>query len=183
MEFCKKVMLKSGETCILRHAEAKDADGVLGHLLLCCQQSPYLGRYRDEVSITLEEEKEFLQKCRASSNELMLVAQIKDTIVATASFGPVQDFDKYRHRGVFGISVKKDYWHKGIGTVLLDAIIEAATLAGYEQLELEVVAGNEHAVELYCKKGFEVYGRLENAYRMRDGSYQAELRMVKLLKW
>ena len=65
----------------------------------------------------------------------------------------------------------------GIGRVLMEACIDCARRAGYTQLELEVVAGNERAVSLYRRAGFEEYGRNPRGYRSADVGYQELVHM------
>lgn len=66
---------------------------------------------------------------------------------------------KVRHRAEFGINVAKDYWRLGIGNALMNACIECAKAAGYKQLELDVVADNEKAINMYTGAGFIEFGR------------------------
>ena len=73
----------------------------------------------------------------------------------------------------------QEYWGLGIGRLLMEASIDCARRAGYTQLELEVVAGNERAVSLYRRAGFEEYGRNPRGYRSAAAGYQ-ELVHMKL---
>ena len=50
-----------------------------------------------------------------------------------------------------------------------------------EQLELEVIEGNQRAIGLYHKMGFVCIGEKPNAIRLEDGSSLKELMMVKVL--
>ena len=50
-----------------------------------------------------------------------------------------------------------------------------------EQLELEVIEGNQRAIGLYHKMGFVCTGEKPNAIRLEDGSSLKELMMVKVL--
>ena len=71
---------------------------------------------------------------------------------------------------------------QSIGKYLMEACIECAREAGYLQLELEVVAGNERAVEMYKRAGFIEYGRNPKAFRLRTGEYQELIDMRLELK-
>ena len=48
---------------------------------------------------------------------------------------------------------------------MLERILTIAKKAGYEQAELEVIATNEYAINLYRKLGFEEYGKFPNNMR------------------
>ena len=79
---------------------------------------------------------------------------------------------KVRHRAEFGISILKEFWGLGIGKALTNACISCAKEAGYEQLELEVVAENTSAVALYKKAGFVEFGRNPKGFKSRISGYQ-----------
>ena len=75
--------------------------------------------------------------------------QGNDRIVATAGISAVGNKYKVRHRAEFGIDVVKKYWGLGIGKKMMKACVQCAQNAGYQQLELEVVADNQRAVNMY----------------------------------
>lgn len=52
---------------------------------------------------------------------------------------------------------------------------------GYEQIELGVFSDNEKAIALYKKFGFEVWGNVKNAFKLKDGTYQDEIIMGKMI--
>ena len=80
-----------------------------------------------------------------------------------------------------GISIDRQYWNLGIGTALMTACIECAGKAGYEQLELNVVAENETAIKMYSKAGFEEFGRNPRGFKSRYKGYQELVYMRKEL--
>ena len=84
---------------------------------------------------------------------------------------------KVRHRAEFGISVVKKYWGLGIGKALLTSCIECAKTAGYNQLELKVVAENERAVSMYERAGFVECGRNPKGFRSRIAGFQEVISM------
>ena len=77
-----------------------------------------------------------------------------DNLVGNASLGCVFDKKKTRHRAEFGIAILKSDWGQGLGQKLVSELIAAAKQAGYDQLELEVVATNTAAISLYKKLGY-----------------------------
>lgn len=66
----------------------------------------------------------------------------------------------------------------GLGSALLNRVLTLAKALGYEQLELEVIDGNDRALRLYERLGFVQTGRTPRAFRYDDGSYRAEIQMV-----
>ena len=133
--------------------------------------------YPDEITFTAQEQAEYLKKKKDSKNEIEIVADIDGRLAATAGFEIVSPKYKLRHRCDFGISVEKSYWGLGIGKALMEACIECAKQAGYEQMELEVVAENERAVKMYQKAGFKEYGRNPRGFKSRISGYQEVIYM------
>ena len=88
---------------------------------------------------------------------------------------------RIRHRCSIGIALYENVWGLGIGTYLLQELISKAKECGYEQMELNVVSRNERAIKLYEKLGFVKYGNIPNAMKHKDGTYDAEIMMVKQL--
>jgi ribosomal protein S18 acetylase RimI-like enzyme len=85
------------------------------------------------------------------------------------------------HRATLGISVKKQYWGLGIGSILMDQMIVLAQRFGAERLELEVIEGNDRAIILYLSKGFQFASELKEAIKETDGTYYSEFVMTKAL--
>lgn len=170
----KNLMLRDGCACLLRSPEPEDAEEILRHLRQTSGETKFLSRYDDEFRMSVADEVKFLKKTADDPKSMMIAAFSDGRIAATAGFSPVAPYERYRHRAEFGISVKKEYWNRGIGSVVLQEIIRSARAAGYEFLELEVVTENERAVRLYQKYGFICYGTREKSFRYRDGSFGAE---------
>ena len=66
----------------------------------------------------------------------------------------------------------------GLGKALLTRVLTLAKELGYEQVELEVISGNDRALRLYERLGFVQTGRTPRAFCYDDGSYRDEIQMV-----
>lgn len=64
---------------------------------------------------------------------------------------------------------------------MIEVALERAKEAGYEQAELEVIAGNERAISLYKQLGFEEFGVFPDNIKYKDGSYADAVWMMKKL--
>jgi RimJ/RimL family protein N-acetyltransferase len=86
------------------------------------------------------------------------------------------------HSGVIGTSVRSEFRGKGVGSLLMAALIEwAKSTRGVERLELLVFSENTQAIALYKKMGFTEEGRKKKAIRLADGGYMDELLMARFV--
>ena len=178
MDYRKTVTLKDGRTCVLRSATEEDAQAMMDMFVLTHGQTEFLTTYADEVTFTLDGEREYLRRHHENPREVELMAEVDGRIAGSAGVTCVRDVDKTRHRASFGISIDEAWWGLGIGRALTEACIECARAAGYVQLELAVVADNVRAVNLYKSVGFVEFGRNPKGFRTRDGRYQENLLML-----
>lgn len=172
MKYQKTILLKDGRTCILRNGTAADGKAVLDIFNLTHEQTDWLLSYSDENRFDAQQEADFLQAKTDSPDEIEILAEIDGKVIGTAGIGRIGTKDKVKHRAEMGISVDKDYWGLGIGRALTKACIECAKIAGYSQLELDVVAQNERAIALYESEGFAQYGRNPKGFRSRYSGWQ-----------
>lgn len=179
MKYNKTIRLKDGRNCILRNGTQQDGKTLLDIFVLTHEQTDYLLTYPEEHSMTAEQEAQFLKDRTDSVDEIELLAEIDGRVAGSAGIGCVGRKEKIRHRAEFGISVDRACWGLGIGRALTEACIECAKEAGYAQLELEVVADNTKAIELYKSVGFAEYGRNPRGFRSRLSGWQ-ELVMMRL---
>lgn len=181
MEFEKTIILKDGRTCLLCSGREEDGEALLFAFQATHGETDFLLSYPDESTHTVEEERRYLKSLSESENGIEILAFMDGNAVASAGIHCVRDREKTRHRAEFGVSVLKEYWGLGIGRALLEACVDCAKKAGYVQLELEVVAENTRAVELYTRAGFVEYGRNPKGFRSRYSGWQEIILMRKEL--
>jgi len=179
MEYHNTITMKDGRKCVLRNGTERDGQAMWEIFNLTHAQTDYLLSYPEENSFTAEEEAQFLREKTESADEIELLAEIDGTVVGAAGIERVGNKEKVRHRAEFGISIDREYWGLGIGRALTEACIECAKIAGYAQLELDVVAENKNAIALYESVGFVEYGRNPRGFRSRRTGWQ-ELVLMRL---
>ena len=177
----KKVTLRDGRTITLRSAEPEDAEALLRYLKATTAESPYLLRGSEEITMTVGQEQSFVQGKKESPRELLLLAFCGDEHIGTCSIDSVGSFERCRHRCGLGIALYRKYCGLGIGGIMLNEVLETAYAMGYEQAELEVIAGNTRAIHLYEKLGFRKYGTMPDNLKYQDGSYADAVWMMKKL--
>lgn len=177
----KTIHIKNNGTCILRSAEAKDAEAMIEFLRIVSSETPFLLRNADEVTYTIESEEHLLENIRNSPREIMMVAEVNGRIAGNCGIMSNGNLRRLNHRCRFAIALKKAYWSLGIGSAMIDYAISLAKSMAYEQIELEVVDGNIRAKSLYERFGFQETGKNIRSLKYDDGSYRDEYKMVKLL--
>lgn len=172
---------KLNRAVILRSAEPDDADALIEYLKVTTGETSYLIREPDEVTLTEEQEINFINSCLNSDKSLMLIAEINGKHIGNCSLNPVGSFRRYAHRCEVAIALYQEYCGCGIGKQMLETILDTAKKAGYEQAELEVISENRNAISLYEKLGFVKYGIFPDNMKFADGTYASAEWMMKRL--
>ena len=85
-----------------------------------------------------------------------------------------------RHVGQIGMAVRDDWQGKGIGTALMEAVLDLAdNWLNLTRVELSVYTDNAAAIALYEKFGFEVEGT-HRRYAFRNGTYVDSYSMARV---
>ncbi len=93
------------------------------------------------------------------SDVLFLVAEEQEQIIGFCGAQIAVD-----ESDVLQVAVCKERQHQGIGNLLMDQLKTSLTEAGVIRIFLEVRAGNQAAIRLYEKQGFEQIGIRKNYY-------------------
>ena len=169
-----------GKELILRNPEESDAERLLSYLKTTSRETPYLIREQEEITLTLEEEKEFIKRQNNSEHKLLLIGMLNGKHVGNCSLMRM-DLKRYQHRAVMAIALYQKYTGLSIGRIMIEKIFSIAKAQGIEQIELEVAASNQKAVALYKKLGFETFGTFPDNMKYKDGTYEAAHWMMKKL--
>jgi putative acetyltransferase len=115
-----------------------------------------------------------------AGQDLLLVADRDADVVGTAGLHAAGPQVRRRHAMYVGLSVAREAQEQGVGTALMQALVDYADRwAHVLRLELTVYVDNARAIALYRKFGFEVEGT-HRAYALRDGAYVDALFMARL---
>lgn len=170
----------NGKELLLRNATEDDAQMLLDGLKVVCGETKFLLKEPEEITLTLEEERDFIRNNNASETNAFIIGFLDGEYVGNCSLMG-KNIMRQRHRASMGIALQQKFTGLGIGTVMMEKLIAIATEKGFEQLELDVVADNERAIHLYQKMGFEIYGTFPNTMKYMDGTYADEHWMMKKL--
>jgi len=139
----------------IREAIPDDAENLLRTLNQIRQETDFLTMDENDVNISVEFEKHYLDNIYQSENNTLILALDGEKIIGTVSIHAESQW-RVKHIGEIGISIVKEYWGLGIGNILIDEAIYWAKESGIiKRLELTVQARNERAIHLYQKHGFQ----------------------------
>lgn len=136
------------------------------------------GIFRREAP-TFEQEWQFVQAHLESDNSTMLIAEEEGRIVGVLGFLG-RSLAEEAHVGSFGVSVANGYRGRGIGTALIEALVDWAPAHGITRIEVESWSSNPGATRLYERLGFADEGIARGAV-VRDGASIDVHRMARLL--
>ncbi len=111
-----------------------------------------------------------------------LVAKLDDRVVGWAALGAVSHRPAYAGVAVVNIYVERDLHGQGLGTRLLQALIDASEEAGIWTLEARIFPENVASLALHRRHGFREVGIRERIGLMRTGHAQGRWRDVVLLE-
>ena len=177
----KEIKLKDGRTIVLRSARPEDAEILIQYLKETAAETRFLLREPEEAeTMTVEQEIAFLRASEENPNSLMLLAFIDGEHAGNCSFSGYGKM-RVRHCCDIAIALYQKFCNAGIGRVMMETVMAAAKEKGFEQMELQVIEGNDRAVHLYESLGFVRFGLRPNAMKYKDGTYANEILMVKML--
>lgn len=157
----------------IRQAQPSDAQTVLNCLNRVGGESDNLMFGADGFAhLSLEEERAYIAAMTGKS--VLLLGFIGGELAAIASLeGKTRE--RAAHRANLAVTVRQPYWHRGVGTRMVQKLIEHARGAGISVIETHVRADNQSALSLYEKLGFERIGTYRRFFRIGAEDYDAEL--------
>ncbi len=176
----KEIKLKNGATAIFRSPVVEDAGALLEYLKITAAETPFLLREPEECSMSLQQERDYIENVNQSPDALTILCQVDGRIAGNCN---LKRHNKMRtcHRADVAIALVKAFWSLGIGTAMFEEMIAQAKAWGVEQLELEVVEGNHRAMALYEKMGFHIFAERPNSIKLKNGTVLKEFCMMKQL--
>ena len=116
---------------------------------------------------------------RDAATNYIFVALAGDEVIGHAGLHGNKNVRR-QHAWGLGISLRDDWQRRGVGTRLMETLIDLADhWLGALRIELTVFTDNAAALALYRKFGFEVEG-VHRAYALRDGQYVDTTAMARL---
>lgn len=162
----------------IEKASPADAAEILAYLKQVGGETDNLTFGGEGLPISVEAEAEYVAGMADSRDNVMLVAKENGRIVGTAALSRLPR--RMAHRGDFCISVAKECWSKGIGSQLLEEILDFAKANSFEVLDLQVRSDNVRAIHLYEKYGFEKIGEHPAFFKMNENYISFDMMYLRL---
>lgn len=157
----KEIKLKNGKTAILRSPIKEDAQAMIDYLNIIGGESDFITFGKNEFSMSVEAEQDYIERINSMDNSKNVLIIIEDEIVGIASITSVQK-ERMKHNGTLGISIRKKYWSIGLGSEIMNYLIDwAKSNKITKKINLLVREDNIRGVKLYEKFGFEKEGLLK----------------------
>lgn len=159
---------------IYREAEPSDAGKFLEYCKRVGGETDNLTFGAEGLPFTISQQADYIRKFYGNPNSVMIVAYDEGELVGTGAVSVVSGKPRFSHRSEIAISVRKDYWGKGVGTGIMNVLMDFAKKSKAEVLELQVRSDNEAAIGLYKKFGFEKIGSHEKYFKIGENYYSAD---------
>ena len=165
---------------IIREAEPDDAEELLEFFKQIGSETDNMPYGPEGTFFTLEGERRYLENVKNSKTSIIYLSTHNKKIVGIAS---IETFGAKRmsHRSKMMISILKDYWGNGIGSMLISNIIKFAKSIKLEIITLDVRSDNAPAIGLYEKFNFEKTGTSKKYFKINGeyfDAYNMELHIV-----
>ncbi|MTD37594.1 GNAT family N-acetyltransferase [Erwinia sp. CPCC 100877] len=165
----------------IREAIPSDAAEVLNTLEVIGSETPFLVMDEKGLEMSVEEMSENLARLYESPNNVLFVALAGKKVVGTASV-KASSKKRMEHIGEIGISILKDYWGFGLGSLLMEELLLWAKESGViRRLELTVQHRNQRAIHVYEKIGFQTEAIMPRGAKTDDGEFLDVHLMSKMI--
>ena len=166
---------------LIREAEISDASEVIALLDQIGQESNFTSLDENGISMAESEMQIFIDKQAQSENQITLLAFLNDELAGIINVTADQR-PRVRHIGDIFLGIKKTFWSSGLGSILMEEVIEWAKTSGViRRLQLTVQKRNLAAIHLYEKMGFITEGLQERGACIERGEFLDVYLMGKLI--
>jgi phosphinothricin acetyltransferase len=114
---------------------------------------------------------------------LSLVCLDGNQVLGWAAVSLVSNRQVYRGVGELSLYVDPAHHRKGIGKILMQAIISEAVRAGFWTLQAGIFPENTPSKNLHLSSGFRIVGVRNKIGKMTYGPHSGEWRDVLFLEW
>ncbi|MBU7474761.1 GNAT family N-acetyltransferase [Lactiplantibacillus pentosus] len=142
------------EVVDVRPAEVTDAAQLLALLAQLGRESNTFTVDDGIEELSETDEAEQIERISGTTTNVIFVAVLGDRLIGVSTVQASTDFSAAQ--GEVGVAVLKEFWGMGLGTALVEEILDwARNYSSFERLVLTVQLRNTRAAKLYQHLGFE----------------------------
>ncbi|MFZ3591139.1 GNAT family N-acetyltransferase [Bacillus sp. DJP31] len=168
---------------MIRLAKETDAESIIDirkEIILSETTTKFFVPSPNELPSNVEKEREKIQKSHEKGN-LYIVYEVEGKVVGFLLFNRYE-LERLKHAGSMGMGIRDEYTNQGIGTKLIEFLINwAEKQNSLEKICLGVVSINDRAIKVYNRIGFVEEGRQRHQFKYEDGSYGDDILMAYYL--
>ncbi|MDO4571764.1 MAG: GNAT family N-acetyltransferase [Clostridia bacterium] len=166
--------LKDGRVLRLRPPRLEDAGLLVEFPKKIGAETDFLLCDKNGIpGLDIEGERAYIQSTLDAPNTAMFLGFIEDELAALCDVR-AEGRPRVAHNAQLSVAVLEKYWHIGVGSILMETMIDFARATGVlENLWLDLRADNRRALALYERFGFQAAGRLSRRIRVRGEYYDA----------
>jgi len=163
-------VLRTGEEIIIREGSIADSEALLNTVREYVLTSRFLIVSPEDLEQTIADEARWIQRLRDNPNSLLLLALHHGYVIGNIDLTGSDELE-VNPTGLISMGILEAYQNKGLGAILLKAVIGWAKKNHELQvLCLQVVEANKYAVQLYKKLGFEIISQQTNGFKDGKGN-------------
>ena len=131
-----------------------------------------------EEPVTLDERRAWLDEHRAAGLPVLVAAE-RDVLLGWASLSPYRASSGYRFTAEPSVYVAHAARRRGVGAVLLDALVEAPAARQFHAFVASIDAENAPSIALFERFGFSESARLREVGR-KFGEWRTQLLYLRV---
>jgi len=176
----KSHVLKSGKEIQVRTLDLNEAAKLIELKRSYILGTTTIPLLLEEYPIDIPKEQNLISQYNESSNGILLVAEYQNELIGNIDItGSTRS--KTAHTAMLGMGIKAQWRNQGLGTILIQSVIDWAKESSQLKLIwLDVYASNELGFNLYKNMGFEVSGVIKNFFKDENG-FQDKIQMYLTL--
>ncbi|UFH49095.1 GNAT family N-acetyltransferase [Pseudomonas sp. KNUC1026] len=114
----------------------------------------------NEQPVDLANRKAWLDARRAQGYPILVAVDEQDQVLGYASFGDWRPFEGFKHSVEHSVYIHPSQRGKGLGPLLMAALVERARACGKHVMVAAIESGNAASVALHKKLGFDTTGQM-----------------------
>lgn len=165
---------------VIREALPEDAEKLLAVSQQIGEETEFLVMDGTGMDVDPQSLAFSLEQLHFSPNNLILLVFVDEELAGMASVR-ASEKERVNHIGEIGISLLKEFWGFGLGSLLMEELIAWAQESGIiRRLELTVQARNPRAIHLYENFGFNTEVIMKRGAKSNAGEF-LDVHLMSLL--